>query len=320
MTPYSVSTHLIILCALCLTNRSISNHFEIAVNNSTNATVTKTNHSINIDVTVALKNNSFNTTLGHSTNETSSNYTKILQPSVSPSTSPTPNPTSLRPNRTAVLLTGQLRTANISWWSNQLIYDKHLSWFGKQDPPTTAATIIEWLFKPLSHRGGLDVFMYVSAHPDDANYSWDGNPLTFRPKVGDTTACDVFSKNEVFNGTGNNFFCLVEPEVDLYDNWLRNYWIFRSYYYGNGKMSGMLLRQLYDMYKANEACKQYSVTHSIAYGYKARVRPDLALSKEIPSYDKMQMGPKTDGSCSGVIYFSNVYIYCCGNEDTFGIG
>ena len=69
-----------------------------------------------------------------------------------PSVAPSPVPP-VRSNRTAVILTGQLRSANLSWYSNKLMYDKHLSWYGKQDPETTAGTIIEWLFKPLARRG-----------------------------------------------------------------------------------------------------------------------------------------------------------------------
>ena len=38
--------------------------------------------------------------------------------------------------------------------------------FGNEDPPSTAATIIEFLFKPLALSHGLDVFMYVSARPE----------------------------------------------------------------------------------------------------------------------------------------------------------
>ena len=41
-------------------------------------------------------------------------------------------------NRTAVLLSGQLRSANLSWSSGKIFQNTHSRLFGKDDPPTVA--------------------------------------------------------------------------------------------------------------------------------------------------------------------------------------
>ena len=72
--------------------------------------------------------------------------------------------------------------------------------------------------------------MYLTAKP--GNFTWDGDPLTFEPTVGDTFACEVFSKSQLFNNTGNNFFCLVEEEKQLMTDFLKKNHLWDTYTYG----------------------------------------------------------------------------------------
>jgi hypothetical protein len=69
--------------------------------------------------------------------------------------------------RTAVILSGQLRTANLTIVSGAIRDNAHKKMFGSGDPATSALTILEHLIKPLAEHGGVDVFMYIEAHPED---------------------------------------------------------------------------------------------------------------------------------------------------------
>ena len=110
-------------------------------------------------------------------------------------------------NRTAVCLTGQLRSSNLTWTSGHLLQNANLKMFGPDDPPPPAQTIVEWLFRPIANHSGIDVFMYVTAHEDDTNVPWDGNPENYITKVGDNSICEVFSRNNIFTkDSGNKFF------------------------------------------------------------------------------------------------------------------
>ena len=56
--------------------------------------------------------------------------------------------------------------------------------------------------------------MYVTATP--LYNDWNGDPLTYIPTIGDYTACEIFSNNEIFKTrSSNNFFCLVEAETQV---------------------------------------------------------------------------------------------------------
>jgi hypothetical protein len=156
--------------------------------------------------------------------------------------------------------------------------------FGKDDPPSTAATIVEFLFKPLALAHGVDVFMYVTARPDTVtSYSWDGDPFTFEPRVGDDTACNPFSHNEIFRNTGNRFFCLVEPELQLMTPFIKNFTCWKTYTYGKSeKLKEQVLQQLNGLYRANMASKQYALMTGVSYQYKVRLRPDTAVKVFIP--------------------------------------
>jgi hypothetical protein len=232
-----------------------------------------------------------------------------------------PNGTDVR-NRIAICLTGQLRSANLTWNSGHLLQNGNWKMFGEADPPTTASTIIEWLFRPLAKKHGLDVFMYLTAHPDHKNDTWDGKPESYQPSVNDIQGCEIFSKNPVFNNTGNKFFCLVEPEVQLMTPFLRKYHIWDHYYTANGApmhLREQVLQQLYALYRANLAAKQYALQSGVHYKYKIRLRPDTAFVKPFPPLDSIDFSKRT-GNLIGTIYYASRTIYSNGNEDWFNIG
>jgi hypothetical protein len=225
-------------------------------------------------------------------------------------------------NRTAILLTGQLRSGNISFFSGNLNPTFGLTnMFGAADPPTAVQTQLEWLMKPLTEWGGVDVFMYVEAHPEDNNYVWDGNPATFKPRIGDTTVCEVYSYHPIFhNGTGNRFFCLVEEEVALVNTFIANFSTWTRYSYG--QIPGMVeqaVRQYYGMYRANLACKQFAAANNVHYTYKIRLRPDTALVKQFPKWSDFKFRDSSP-NCHKHVYYANKKIYNNGNEDWFNVG
>lgn len=218
--------------------------------------------------------------------------------------------------RIAILLTGQLRSANLTWLSVR--DNANSKMFGPSDPPTTAMTIVEWLFKPLARKHPVDVFMYLTAHPGHSNEQWDGSPLTYEPAVGDMRGCEVFSANEVFSGTGNRFFCLVEDEVQLMNAFILSYPWWGHYYTNRGpppQMKEQALQQLYGMYRANLAAKQHALATGVQYEYKIRLRPDIALVRPFSDLSVFDFSAQ-----GGMIYYSNPHIYHPGNEDFFNIG
>ena len=195
--------------------------------------------------------------------------------------------------------------------------------FGKDDPQTTALTIIEYLFKPLAQHGGVDVFMYQTARPETLrSYSWDGDPFTFEPRVGDPTVCKVFADSEVFGKeTGNHFFCLVEPEIKLMTPFIKNFTAWHTYTYGKSeKLKEQVLAQLYGIYQGNLASKQYAIEQNINYKYKVRLRPDTAIVKPFPLISTMDFSSLGNKNCVGHILFANKHIYKSGNEDWFNMG
>lgn len=185
---------------------------------------------------------------------------------------------------------------------------------------------------------GIDVFMYIQSPTDrgDGN-QWDGNPYTYIPSPGDTRGCQLFSNNDVFTRTGNHFFCLVEDEVQLMNNFIRNFthWKSRHPDYNNEYMNEQALQQYYGMYKGNQACKQYAISNKISYTYKIRLRPDTPLTKVIPSLDSLNFGSTKRyedlllyyhrdyhyllySTCKKTVYYSNKAV--TGHSDWFNIG
>ena len=72
-----------------------------------------------------------------------------------------------------------------------------------------------------------------------------------------------------------------------------------SYEMWNGQLATeILLQQLYGMYRANIAAKEYELAKKIKYAYKVRLRPDTAIVKPIPPIDTINFH---DDKCSKVI-------------------
>lgn len=184
-------------------------------------------------------------------------------------------------DRIAILLTGQLRAANRTWCSGTLTREdytfdvlKNITNVEDQTPrdifangctprsssltgpETTAGTIIERLFKPLAKQHGVDVFMYQTAQIGYNNHDWDKNkPEDYEPMIGDIQGCQVFSQNKVFaQSTGNHFFCLVEPEVELLNSFLESSPIWTVYHFRvNRQRNEQALQQLYAIYRGKKS-------------------------------------------------------------------
>jgi hypothetical protein len=96
---------------------------------------------------------------------------------------PFPSPRNPIGNRTAVILSGQLRVANMSILSPHVkgYFNTNIrKFFGEDDPPTPIATHLEHFLRVLGEYGGVDMFIYIQTdHHNDANYTWDGNPDTY---------------------------------------------------------------------------------------------------------------------------------------------
>ena len=84
-------------------------------------------------------------------------------------------------------------------------------------------------------------------------------------------------------------------------------------------MREQALQQMYGIYRANLACKEYALMADVKYVYKIRLRPDTAFVKPFPDYVKMDMGPKN--GAVGQILFANNYLYkSASNVDWFNVG
>lgn len=70
--------------------------------------------------------------------------------------------------RTAILLTGQLRSGNMSWFSSELAREGSPPWrfrfFNEEDPDTPIQTILERLVIPYALFGGVDMFIYIQVN------------------------------------------------------------------------------------------------------------------------------------------------------------
>jgi hypothetical protein len=226
--------------------------------------------------------------------------------------------------RTAIIITGQLRSGNISF-SSGLLANHTINNFGPDDPPTPILTQLVYIMKPLSEMGGIDVFMYVEASTEDSSYVWDGRPETFRAKANDTTACRPYSEHELFKRTGNRLLCFVGNEQRLMNLFLDKYSMWQRYLYNSkdGIKNEQALRQYYSMYRANQACKQFAVAHNVTYTYKLRLRPDTAVCR-FPDLSKVDFHKKVDPNCDSIILFPNIRVSgrshrWIGDWDNFGL-
>lgn len=114
-------------------------------------------------------------------------------------------------NRVAIIVTGLLRCANFSFSFASIAHDDAFNKLMRVVTPqmSVATTIVDRLFRPIARTHGLDVFMYLIAHPKFADVPWDGQPESYNPKLSNRKGCEIFSNNDIFRGTGNRFFCLL---------------------------------------------------------------------------------------------------------------
>ena len=194
--------------------------------------------------------------------------------------------------------------------------------YGPSDPSTPIETILEHMFKVIIQQGGgLDVFMYVQAHPDHNSSSWTGLVNQYLPSVGDTRACEPLLNHSYFGAsTGNRLFCLVEPELQLLTPVLCANPMWGSYDYGETiHAREQLLQQLYGMYRANLAAKQVALAEGFSYEYKLRVRPDVALVRPMPRFNELNFSATQPGGCRKILHM-NKAVNANGAEDMFNVG
>ena len=221
-------------------------------------------------------------------------------------------------NRTAIILTGQMRSGNLSWFSGYLRANTWKDMFGADDPLTSIETQLEFLIKQVALNGGVDVFMYQVAHPEDNNDNWDGNPANYKAVSGDNRICHPYSKSQFFQpGSGNNFFCLVEDEVEIMDQFTAQSPLWKYYTYGwNMHLREQAIQQYYQMYRANLAAKQFALANNFSYTYKVRLRPDTAAVFNFPPLSSIQYRKGEQH----LIKVANKMIYKNGYQDSFNLG
>lgn len=225
--------------------------------------------------------------------------------------------------RIAIIISGQLRSGNLTWKSGYIRNNEARRMFGDDDPQSPILTQLEWIFKPLSKTHYIDAFFYIQAHPDTKLSDWDGQPESFQPIIGNTIACEPYIMHDLFSNksSGNQFFCLVEEEIQLMTTFLSQNPMWESYTYTSlgPHMQEQVLQQYYGMYRGNLAAKQYALANNVSYEYKLRLRPDIAIVKPFPELLSLPFGGK-EGICKSTILYANKIIYKPGCEDFFNIG
>jgi hypothetical protein len=146
---------------------------------------------------------------------------------------------------------------------------------------------------------------------------WNGDPLTYKESLHDYQPCELYSNHSIFQvATGNNVFCITEYEHQVSSQFIDNFFINHSW--GMTPMKEILLQQLYGIYRANMAAKQFALMREMTYKYKIRLRPDIGLVKPMLLPDQINFNG--DVSCKNAIYYPNAAIMAWGAEDTFNIG
>lgn len=218
-------------------------------------------------------------------------------------------------DRTAVIISGHLRSGNFSLDSNDFEYSDEDTW--KINPLGVNVTVIhtvqEFLLKPLALHGGVDLFIYFMTKR--TKHKWDGDPRKFEHYVGDIEACKVYANHPIFHrSTGNKVFCQTAYEHERKDYFVRQYPLWQ---HGNEKYDGSeaYLNQLYGHYMGNMASKEYSKLSGVQYKYKVRLRPDMVM-----------WGPISDPSTLILNGPSTVDVYTCNRRiliplnENFGFG
>jgi hypothetical protein len=225
-------------------------------------------------------------------------------------------------NRTAAIISGQLRSGNLTFTSGNIKYTSKLKWFGAQDGKTPIETMLQYVIEPIARYGGIDLFIFVQVRRSDENIPWNGDPYTFQPKIGDRNICNLYAASPAFRNTSNRVFCMTQYEEKLSNIFIHNNPIWKDYIYLEPHADEQLLQQLYAIYQGNLASKQYAQSAGIEYKYKIRIRPDTAVFAPIPAFDKLGLysNPVENSSCKRNILFPNPYLYEHGVFDSFNIG
>lgn len=66
--------------------------------------------------------------------------------------------------RTAIIISGQLRSGNYSFTSGKLQYDQKIRWFGNDDGKTPIETVIFNVINRVALYGGVDLFIYIQVN------------------------------------------------------------------------------------------------------------------------------------------------------------
>jgi hypothetical protein len=210
-------------------------------------------------------------------------------------------------HRTAVILTGQLRSGNISISSKDIRryhngpswmpMDPHRhSWPIANDNRTPIMTELDNLIAPLALFGGVDLFVYLLVDRKVNSTSWNGDLNTYEPYFGDTRPCELYHRHPIFhNNTGNKVICMHEYEKQIYHKnplWENNegWRVFSEYPLAQERF----LVQEYNKYVCNRMVKLYSNTYGVKYRYKVRLRFDLGVIEAIPSLDQFNFTLRAD--------------------------
>ena len=221
----------------------------------------------------------------------------------------------LATNRTAVCITGQVRSTNLPWEGDFIWFGPRIKQLKHRDG-TPGDTIIENVFSVLAIHG-FDVFMNVAT---------TGEGSVLQPIVGDKSVCSSLHDETIFstNRTNpNNFFCQVEKSYSHLNTFVKSYPNWRNYIYKDNEAEHeFLLQQMYDIHRCNEGIRQYSASTGVQYKYKMRLRPDSAWGSPIPRMEDLDFGKYGNNSsdCKSIIRISSRYHYLGGNEDTFAVG
>lgn len=230
-------------------------------------------------------------------------------------------------NRTAVIISGQLRTGN-STCADGILMPSHqpcITYFSMDIKSsdgfaynTPIGTQLLYLILPLSRQGGVDVFLFAQT------------TSTFQETADEI--CNLYSRHSVFNSSsGNNIFCFQDTEEEelppFVESSSTDIWYTYQFGYRVPKMK-TLIRQLYGLYRGNEYSKQHSIHREKEYTFKVRLRPDTAFFAEIPRLEREMFINKENEKIAGPFYPTSIQYPNCkvfGNcetaaQDSFNFG
>jgi hypothetical protein len=234
---------------------------------------------------------------------------------------PFPSPKYPSSNRTAVIISGHLRSGNVSFLSGKIHEQRWAKYFGEDDPPTPIRSQLDHLLRPFALYGGIDLFIYIPVSRDSSHTVWDGDPVSYEARINDSRPCELYADHPIFAPhTKNKVFCMLEYEDRLSDPFIEGLAYWRRYYFRSKHAKEMFLQQEYGKYRANFGAKQYALMNGFDYRYKIRLRPDIALVKPFPSIESMRFSNVSKDCPDKTIYFPSAHIFGVSGEDSFNIG